>query len=373
MSGTYQIQVLDHSGNEVDLIPTDRLESLTYTRKVNDVSECVLTFSSDTDPAFDWYQNIDYLLEIRREENNISYIEGTYFLRLYDVAERNDRERLIVSGRSLEDLLRRRVINPNDDATGAGGFSTKGGNADAVMIAYVSDQCISPAVNADRTFTGLTAAPVVNVGNVTSQRLKQEDNLLTALQDIAYQTEMDFVIVRNSGAAFLFRPQFTGSNRTKTANYPHSPFLMFDVRRGNIRNPRLVVNRSEEVNFLYVAGQGSEEDRNYVSVPDSNAVNVSPWNRCEDTVDARNDEDYDALVASGYAELKENRAAIDLSFEPNLSAASVRYRSDWDLGDRVTASYRGFEEDLRITEVSVRVNSSGETIKPRVEHVRSSQ
>lgn len=368
-SAEYQVLVLDTSGNEVDLIDSKRLESLQYKRVVNGIGNATLTFSSDTDRAFEWYQNADYLLEIYRND----LVEGTYLLRVHDVAERDDREQLIISGRSLEDFLRRRIVVPEDDPAGAGGFSTKAGNADTVMIGYVTDQCINPAVDANRVISGLSAANIVNVGNLTFQRLKQENNLLEALQDIAYQTSMDFVIVRTSGAAFEFRPQFTGVNRTKTVNYPHSPFLMFDVRRGNMRNPRLVVNRADEINYLYMAGQGTEDSRIYLPVFNSDAMSVSPWNRCEGTADARNDESVDELISSGAGELRENRAQTDLSFSPDLASASVVYKVDWDLGDWVTAAYRGFEEDLRITEITVRATRSGESIQPRIENVRTSQ
>lgn len=368
----YQIAVFTNTGTQIDLIDMSRVSSLQYTRVLNGVGDFAITFASDTDRAFEYFEPADYIFEIyrRNTEDGAFEKEATYFHRYTDIfeSEQTGRETLIIGGKSLEYLLSGRRINPDDDPLGAAGFSTKSGFCDAVMTSFVENQCVNPALNNPlMVFPGLSLAPTLNIPFQTFQRRKLEDNLLDVLQDISQQAlsggvRADFRISRTSGANFLFEALQIGGDLSVTANFPFTQSTLFDPKRGNLSNPRLTIDRREEVTYVYVGGQGPEENRVYypVTVP---AKNDSPFNVRVDTTDSRENTDVDGLLSAGYAYLEEKGRKLTFSFQPEFLTSQGKYNVDWTLGDIVTAAYRGFSFDYRITQVAINVTADREDIQ----------
>lgn len=368
----YQIAVLDEQGNGIDVIEmTGRVEQLQYTRALNDVGDFSITFAQDSDRAFTYFDRTDYLFEVyrRNQEGGGFEREATYFNRYADIAESEStaHENLIIGGKSLEYLLSGRRVNPDDDPNSANGFSTKSGFCDAVMADFVYDQCVNPATHAFRAFPGLSVAPTTNIPFQTFQRKKLEDNLLGVLKEISQQAlsggaRADFRIRRTTGASMRFEALTIGNDRSQTVNFPFTQFVLFDPKRGNLSSPRLTIDRREEVTYVYVAGQGPENDRVYipVTVP---AKNDSPFNLREDVTDSRENSDLDGLISAGYGYLEEKGRKLTFSFQPDYLASQGKYNVDWSLGDVVTASYRGFSFDYRITKVSIVVSAEEEKIE----------
>lgn len=372
MLADYQIAVLDHDGNGVDLIEMEgRVEMLQYTRALNDVGDISITFAKDNDRAFDYFDQTDYFLEVyRRNQEGAGFEkETTYFNRYADIAEDEETglENLIIGGKSLEYLLAGRRINPDDDPDNAAGFSTKSGFVDAVMSEYVNEQCVNPAINTLRAFPGLTVAATTNVPFQTFQRRKREDNLLEVLKEISQQAfsggvRADFRVRRTTGASLLFEALIIGNDRSETANFPFTQFVLFDPKRGNLSNPRLTIDRRDEITYVYVAGQGPESDRVYVPVTVP-AKNDSPFNLREDVTDSRENSDIDGLISAGYGYLEEKGRKLTFTFQPDYLASQGKYNVNWFLGDVVTASYRGFSFDYRITKITITVTAEEEKIE----------
>lgn len=306
----------------------------------------------------------DYLATVYRE--NVE--EDTFLLRYYDIGEHEGKEVLILGFLSLDHLLKRRQIVPEDDPLGADGYSTKAGFAERVMNAYVNEQAVNPALNPLRRIAGLTTDLGDFHGNQTFQRRTYEDNLLDVLKDIATTSDWDFTITHTGSAQFFFTGQQVGSDKSKETNFPLLPFVLFDVRRGNLQEPHLVVNAYEEINYVYMGAQGPEDDREWLPASDPDAIALSPWGRIEGSGDARESSDSDEILNSGAVFLKEHKAMNELEFEPDLQVGGAIYRDHWDLGDVVSAQYKGFEQRVRVTEVEVTASGTGETIKPTLEN-----
>jgi hypothetical protein len=212
---------------------------------------------------------------------------------------------------------------------------------------------------------GLSVLPTNNIGFIASERRKQEDTVLKTLQDIANQTRVDFTFVRTDDALFEFRPGVQGTDRSMTANYPLAPFTLLTPSRGNMQNPRLTVNRYNEVNFALMAGQGPESDRTYYPVAGA-GTDASPFNLSVGVFDSRESETVDQLTASASSELFNTQAKAEFSFEPIIGAPGCRYQIDFFLGDIVTASYRDFTADYRLTGVDITISADGEIISPTI-------
>lgn len=359
--GAYQCQLIHPDGRQLDLLSTDRIVRLNYTRALNDIGGFTLTIDSNDDAA-QYFGLTDMIVNIWRKNTPTGQFEldASYLNRFFGIleSEEDDEEYIMFSGYSLEHLLTRRVIVPDDDPVAAGGFVSRAGSGDTVMRDFVLYQCITPVLNASRIILGLTAAAVVGTFNTTFQR-RSYDSLIDVIKEISQKSIVDFEIaytgdVESETMSFEFRAGLIGTDRTKTNNYPSGAFLLFDPRRGNISHPMMTVDRKDEATFAYVAGQGLEDERVIFPVINNQAINASLWNRIEILTDARNNQegDVDGYLSAGVDALNDRKAETNFSFEPDLNAPSTRVNVDWFLGDRITAQYNDYSEDLRITKIT---------------------
>lgn len=367
--GSYQLQVIHPDGHQLDLLSMDRVVNLHYNVVLNAIGSFSFTVNANDDMA-QHFGLLDFVVNIWRKniptgdyELDASFLTR-YFARLENPDDNT--EYIVFGGFSLEHLLLRRVVVPEDDPVNAGGFVTRSGAGDTVMRDFVTYQCITPAVNAERTITGLTAAPVVGTYDPTFQRRSYE-NLLDVLQEIVQKSMVDFEIVytgdvESETMSFEFRATTIGTDRTKTNNYPTGAFLLFDPKRANMNSPSLTVDRKNERTFVYVAAQGLEDERVVFPVVNANTVNLSIWNRVEIMTDARNNQegDTDGYLSAGVDALNDGKADINFDFSPDLNAPSMLYNVDWFLGDFVTAQYGDYMEDLRIKSVEISVEEDEE-------------
>lgn len=364
LRGDYQIQVIHPTGRQLDLLSMTRVVNLTYSVVLNDISSFSLTVNADDDMA-QYFGVVDLVVNIWRKNipTGAFELEKTYLTRYFARIEDEDdnTERIVFGGYSLEHLLARRVIVPVDDPVNAGGLVTRQGAGDTVMRDMVLYQCITPAVNAIRTITGLTAAAVTGTYDPVFVR-KSYDNLMDVIKEIVQKSKVDFEVVYTGDAeaetmSFEFRATTIGADKTKTNNYPTGAFLLFDPRRANMLNPAISVDRKDEKTFAYVAGQGLEDERVVFPVINASVINLSIWNRIELMTDARLTEESDTngYLSAGVDALNDAKAQTSFEFTPDLNAPSMLYNVDWNVGDFITASYGDYTEDLRIKAVTINI------------------
>lgn len=369
LRGWYQIEVLHPTGRRLDLLSMTRVVSLSYSIILNDISTFSFTISASDDMA-QHFGLVDMVVNIWRKNQPTGEfeLEKTYLTRYFARLENEDdnTEYIVFGGYSLEHLLARRVIVPADDPVNAGGLVTRAGAGDTVMRDFVLYQCITPAVNAVRIITGLTAAAVAGTYDPTFQR-RSYDNLIDVLKEIVQKSKVDFEIVYTGDAesavmSFEFRATTIGADKTKTNNYPTGAFLLFDPRRANMVNPSITVDRKDEKTFAYVAGQGLEDERVVFPVINAGVINLSIWNRIELMTDARltEESDTDGYLSAGVDALNDAKAQTSFEFTPDLNAPSMLYNVDWNVGDFITASYGDYTEDLRIKSVTINIDEDEE-------------
>lgn len=370
----YQVVLLDTNGNTLDILDTRRIQKLDYERIVNDFGTMSFTIPA-TDRAAQHKTKLDMMMEVyRRNVSAGPFVkEETYLLRFYNQFEdSNGIEWVIFAGFSLNHLLLRRVIIVADDPNGADGFSSKLDDASIIMKEFVDEQAINPNVNTFRAITGLTIPSQTEVGASVFQRVPDGKNLLEILQGIVNADTdriADFTVVRTTGRALNFLVARIGTDRTKTTN-PAGPFTLYDPRRGNITQPSLTVDRKSEKTVAFVMGTGAEDLRLIFPVT-GNFVGSSIWNRIETVVNGNfNDDDADGLIDTGRNKLENNSQKINFIFQPDKTRPQAQYNVDWFLGDRVTAQYSGFEQDLRIKRIFVSLTER-ETIETDMEIIES--
>lgn len=363
----YQLTVRDPSTGDVRIgLDGSAFDDCKYSRVLNDVGIFAITLPSDPDwPAI---FTLDALIDIERTSpvDGRLQVEDTYLVRLNHRFREGNEERYIVGALSLNHLLARRVVDPADDPLAAGGYSTKAGPADDILVSYALEQC---GVNASaaRQFPNLTVFPSGSVGSGAGRRLRYE-NLLETFQDVANQSNVDFIITRPSSNNLRLTVAPIGSDRSRSRNYPGLPFVELNPARGNLSDPSLLFDRKKEQNYVYALAQGPGENR-IVSKLEGEGTKDSPFNRIEFTTDVRSAErgDSTTVTTGARAALYDKSPHKEFTFKPNGAEPGNIYRQDWDVGDVLTCAWDDDVIDLRVREVEITLDNGGETITPRLE------
>ncbi len=366
---SYQVVMLDpYTGDVQFIFDPVSFYDMRYSRVLNGIGLVAMTLPATAAirQALRW----DAFIEVQRTDPLTGHlrVEGTYLLRLTHRFRDGQDERLVIGGLSLEHLLARRIIDPNDDPNNAGGYSTKAGPADTVMRDYIREQAADLA-SPDRSFPGLSVQIVEGNGPGNGQRLRHE-NLLTVLQSIAKKSTMDFWIERTTSNLMQVRIGIRGEDKRFSTNFPAQGWLGLDPARGNMADPSLQFDRREEGNYCYALGQGQGDTRSLLEV-EGDGITDTPFNRIEFIHDARNADKVDimTLYTEALQALKEKRTKREFTFRMSGTDVAQFYRVDWDLGTKLTVTWDDDSQDLRITEIEPSISANGEEFAIKVEAI----
>lgn len=363
----YQLTVRDpFTGAVRTVLDGSAFDDCRYSRALNDIGIFSMTLPSDPDWPAIFTQ--DALIEIERTSPVTGFlqVEETYLCRLTHRFREGDQERFVVGGLSLNHLLARRVVDPADDPLAAGGYSTKAGPADDILVSYANEQC-GPSASAVRSYPNFTVAVSNSVGTPAGRRLRYE-NLLEVFQDVANQSNVDFLTTRISSNILRLTVAPIGTDKSRSRNYPGSPFVELNPTRGNLSDPSLLSDQKKQQNYVYALGQGPGDQR-IVYKLEGEDNHLTPFNRIEFTADVRMAErgDTTTLRTGARAALYEKQGIKEFTFKPTGTEPGNIYRQDWDVGDVVTIVWDDEFLDLRVRGVEISLDSGGETIVPQLE------
>jgi hypothetical protein len=209
----------------------------------------------------------------------------------------------------------------------------------------------------DRRTAGLTLAAIAPAGTAVEERLRAT-NLLLRCQQIAQGYALDIRMVGNGAALYQFQVgAFLGTD-SRIGNLLGNPPVWFSPDRGNMAKAHYIGDRLAEMNHIHVAGQGTGNDSIMYDKATAALIADSPWNLREGWVDSRDLDTVAKLEAPADQELEKLRPIADLEFDC-IEIESCRYGRDYDLGDLITAIYRGVQLDYRIEAVTVTVENTG--------------
>lgn len=356
----YQIVMLDPAtGKLVTMLDGSAFYQLRYSRVMNDIGALAITLPSERAGAE--LDVLDLIIEVKRTSpvTGLLVTEETYLSRVFHRYREGDEERVTIGAFSLNHLLSRRVIDVADDPLEAGGYSTKAGPTDLILYEYAVQQ-IAQQASEPRRMPGLSVRSVLGVAESAGARLRYE-NLFDVFQQYSKQADIQFHIARTTGANMELSIGFLGVDRTQTTNYPSAPFVLLNPIRGNLSDPSIRRDRKDEGNFVYLQGKGQGGNRTLLTYF-SNTLSDSPFNRIEYSEDARQVEKGDSLglLSQAANSLKEHEALIEFEFSPGGSEPGNVYRLDWDVNDKLTASWEGISVDVRVVSVEINISASGE-------------
>lgn len=371
MAGEYEVWLTNDSG--VRVLPLQNNLWFNASRVVNAMGffNMGLPLSFNTQ-----YIKPDYMVQIwRKPTGGIFSLWRPYFIRKWRYERSEDHEAVILSGPDCCDLLRRRIVAAFSGSSQA----EKTDYADDMMKEIVSES-ISDAADptpdaGTRVWSDFSVAPDVSAGPTLTKAMAWERLLYPngsgVLADIAQAareagTEVFFDVmpaVTSSSISFEFRT-YTGQPGMDVSGLG----IVFDEKRGNLRDTSLEYDYTAEVNYVYAGGEGKGADRNIQQVYDSTRYGISQWARCEGFADARTQTTDDGVREAGRVALEEGRPVIRFGGRP-MDTKGSRFGVHWDFGYKVRARFRGEEFDAIIRAVTISKEEDKEDIGTRLEYV----
>lgn len=139
---------------------------------------------------------------------------------------------------------------------------------------------------------------------------------------------------------------YTGQRGVDHRASSGSPVIV-SVERGNLENPQLTVDWTDEITFAIAGGQGEGANRLIATASDSTRMGESAFGRIEDFLDMANVADATALQDDADAAVRNGRARITFSGDLIDTPAATR-GIHYDVGDIVTGEFRKQQYDVRL-------------------------
>ena len=315
----------------------------------------------------------DFMIQLwRQPKGGALSLWRPYFLRKWRYETFDGIDSIIISGPCVNDLLRRRCVI----AYAGSEESDKSDYADDMMKEIVTESMsdsVDPTPDAgSRAWSLLSVAGDLGDGPSIEKGMAFKGPLLSPsgggiLPSIARAsrvagTDLFFDIVASSISASSIALEF----RTYTGQRGQdiSSLLIFDEARGNMGNAFYEYDASEEITYVYGAGQCEGAARNVQQVYDADRYNASAWNRCEAVADARN-EASDNAVREKARDLLRDGEPVERAGGVLKDTKETKYGIHWNFGDKIKARYKGHEFLSVINSMVLSVNTAGEQIVAR--------
>ena len=238
----------------------------------------------------------DFELYIAMSDDLLTYIRQDWYLwnkesdyvmiieKIQITTDAEEGKQAIISGRSLESILDRRIV---------WGLKTLSGNLQNGIETLINENIINPS-KPERKIANFVfeASTDPKISGLTIDTQYTGDNLYDIVTTICVERKIGFKISLNDQKQFVFK-LYAGTDRTydQTAN----PYVIFSPNFDNIVNSNYVEEKTDLKNVTLVGGEGEGAERRYTAVG-----NVSGLNRRETFTDARDissdsDEDISSL------------------------------------------------------------------------------
>lgn len=314
----------------------------------------------------------DFEIYFAMDENLLEYIKEDYYLWLKDSehsmiiedikidADTEEGNRLIVTGRSLESILERRII------WGQRIFS---GNLQNAIQTMLNENIISPSV-ADRKIANFVFVPSTD-SKITSLTIDNQytgDDLYTVIKGLCEENNIGFKIVLTDDNQFAFS-LYAGADRSY--DQTENPYVVFSPNFENIINSNYFSSKAGYRNVTLVAGEGEGASRKTTVVGSASGLDrrelfTDARDISSDTEDGTlSDAEYIAqLRTKGLKNLADHM--ITTAFEGEVEVTRLfKYGEDFFIGDIVQiANEYGNENSAYISELIISNSDEGLSIYP---------
>jgi len=318
------------------------------------------------------YGDFEIYLALTNNSDILKYLKEDYYLWLKDSehsmiiedlsidTDIEDGNHLIVTGRSLESILERRII---------WGQKVLTGNLQDAIETLLNESIISPSIT-DRKIDNFIFEPSTDprITGLTVDAQFTGDNLYVVIKTLCQSHNIGFKIVLNDNNQFVFS-LYAGTDRSYNQNI--NPYVVFSPKFENIINSNYFTSKANLKNVTLVAGEGEGAYRKTTTVGSGSGLN-----RRELFTDARdissNIEDgtltteqyIEKLKARGIKNLSEH--TVKTAFEGEVEATRLfKYGEDFFIGDIVQiANEYGHEGRVYISELIISQSEDRISIYP---------
>lgn len=330
----------------------DTYESMIWTDRYNAYGDFEIYFAMD-----------ESLLEYIKEDYYLWLKESDHSMIIEDIkidADTEEGNRLIVTGRSLESILERRII------WGQRIFS---GNLQNAIQTMLNENIISPSV-ADRKIANFIFVPSTD-SKITSLTIDNQytgDDLYTVIKGLCEENNIGFKIVLTDDNQFAFS-LYAGADRSY--DQTENPYVIFSPNFENIINSNYFSSKAGYRNVTLVAGEGEGASRKTTVVGSASGLDrrelfTDARDISSDTEDGTlSDAEYIAqLRTKGLKNLADHM--ITTAFEGEVEVTRLfKYGEDFFIGDIVQiANEYGNENSAYISELIISNSDEGLSIYP---------
>lgn len=342
--------VLNTSFESIAVI--DAYESLIWTDRYNSYGD------------FELYCPMDGSLLAYIQQNNYLWLrESDHTMIIEDISIDSDTEdgnHLIVTGRSLESILERRIVWE---------YTLIEGNLQDGIRQLLNENVINPSDSSRRIpgFSFVTS----NDPKITSLTLDAEyfgEELYTIISEVCAEHNIGFKIILTLNNTFEFS-LYAGVDRSYAQT--ENPYIVFSPNFDNIINSNYFSSNAAYKNVTLVGGDGEDEDRKTIEVGSGSGLNrrelftegrVSPTNaEGEDLTEEEIEEQMKELGQKALAE-----RPITTAFEGEVETNKpFEYGVDFFIGDTVQLQNEyGIEGPAYISELVISMNETGRSVYP---------
>ena len=346
------LRILDTDLNAIAVV--DTYKSSIWSERYNQYGDFEL-YTMFSDGIFDIIKQ-DYYLQ-RGDSDRLMIIEQIQIKT--DIEEGTF---IIITGKSLESILMRRVVWGQKVLTGS--------LQDAIQT--LLNECLINPSNRNRKVSNFIFEASTD-SRITDLKIDTQytgDNLYDVIESLCSESNIGFkVVFKEDTKQFVFS-LYSGEDRSyeQTTN----PYVVFSPSFENIITSNYIESKSALKNVTLVGGEGEGSARRYTAVGD-----VAGLDRREMFTDARDissdvgdgktltDEEYiEQLRQRGKEDLAENIAVVSFEGEAETSIM-FKYGEDFFIGDVVQiADGYGHETKARILEIVTSEDEDGSYTYP---------
>lgn len=275
----------------------------------------------------------------------------------------DDGDKLIVTGRSLESLLERRVIWKK---------TVINGNLQQSLKKIFEDNIINPPVGERRIANFVfkeTSDPKIT--NLTLEAEYFGDNIYEVVCNVCQTNHIGFKIRLNSENQFVFE-LYSGEDRSYD-NPNNNTNIIFGAEYDNVNNSNYIENKQNYKNVALVGTSSDDTTSSYGSKDYTGLSRRETYVSATDidNEDMSKDEYKKALSDKGKEALKDYRNIK--SFDGTMLNTDITYLRDYGLGDIIEYKDQyGHEDKARISELIINHDKNGFRIYPSFETLEDS-
>lgn len=311
----------------------------------------------------------DFEIFIPVSEEVLSYLQKDYYVYFKEsehlmiiedikiVSDIEEGNYLIVTGRSLESILDRRIIWEQTVLTGNFQNGIQSLLNSSIINPTITDRKISNFIfeaSTDLAITSLEFDVQINRGL----------NLYEVIRDLCVERNIGFKVILNDNNQFVFS-LYAGEDRSYEQSV--NPYVVFSQGFDNLVEADYSESKRLHKNVTLVAGEGDEMDRKstIVGVQQglarremySNASEISQSNQGVTMTDA---EYVLQLIQRGKVDLSKAIVHKDINCKIDNTSPMFKYKDDYFMGDlvQINVGY-GIETRARVVEMMYSVSHEG--------------